>query len=201
MLVREVMSTPAVTVAGTARVKAAIALLDLHDISAMPVIGPSGHLTGVLSEADVIRGMVAADPPGSEILVRLTAAPIHAVVADLMSAPPITVSGDADLAVAADLMVRSAVKTLPVVDDHDGGSLVGVVSRHDIIRVLARPDTWLKSEVEELFWQAGLDWRVDLMDGVALVDGPGAGSDQDLAEVLVNSVPGVIGVRFRSPSR
>ncbi len=197
MLVREVMSKPAVTVATTARVKAAIALLDEHEISALPVIDPSGHLTGVLSEADVISQMLVADDQAPEIAVRLTAAPIQAMVADLMSTHPIIVSGDTELAVAADLMTSSAIKSLPVVDD---GRLVGVVSRRDIIGVLARPDIRIESEIDELFRQEGLDWLVDVVDGFAVVEGPEVESDQDRAHALVNSVPGVVGIRFRSPA-
>ena len=193
MLVREVMSKPAVTVSDTATVKAAIALLEQHDISAMPVIDSAGHLTGVVSEADVIREMVVPDQRAHEIPVRLTAAPIHAVVADIMSTQPVTVSGDTDLAVATELMTSTAIKSLPVVDR---GRVVGVVSRRDVIRVLARPDEQIEAGIDELFRQTGRDWLVDVEDGVAIVDGPSTGPEQDLATALANTVSGIIGVRF-----
>lgn len=195
MLVREVMSSPAVTVVDTAPVKEAIALLEQHDISAMPVTSSSGHLTGVVSEADVIREMVVPDQRAHEIPVRLTAAPIHAVVADIMSTHPVTVSGDTDLAVATELMTSSAIKSLPVVDQ---GRVVGVVSRRDVIRVLARPDGRIEADIDELFRQTGRDWLIDVTDGVALVEGPSTAPEQDLATALVNTVPGIVGLRFRS---
>jgi CBS domain-containing protein len=195
MLVREVMSKPAVTVNDGATVKAAIALLEQHEISAMPVVDSSGQLIGVVSEADVIREMVVPDQRVHEIPVRLTAAPLHVVVADIMSTHPVTVSADTDLAVATDLMTSSAIKSLPVLDD---GRLVGVVSRRDVIRVLARPDVRLESEIDELFRQTGHDWLVDVTDGVAVIDGPVVASEQDLAQALANTVPGIVGIRFRS---
>lgn len=193
MLVREVMSKPPVTVRDTATVKSAIALLEQHDISAMPVIDSAGHLTGVVSEADVIKEMVVPDQRAHEIPVRLTAAPIHAVVADIMSTHPVTVSSDTDLAVATELMTSSAVKSLPVVDR---GRLVGVVSRRDVIRVLARPDGQIEADIDELFRQTGRDWLVDVTDGVAVVDGPSTRPEQDLATALTNTVPGIIGTVF-----
>jgi len=195
MLVREVMSRPAVTVNDGATVKAAIALLEEHEISALPVIDSSGRLIGVVSEADVIREMVVPDQRVHEIPVRLTAAPLRVVVADIMSNHPVTVSADTDLAVAAELMTSSAIKSLPVLDH---GRLVGVVSRRDVIRVLARPDVRLESEIDELFRQTGHDWLVDVTDGVAVIDGPVVESEQDLAQALANTVPGIVGIRFRS---
>jgi CBS domain-containing protein len=195
MLVREVMSRPPVTVRDSARVKEAIALFELHEISAMPVIDSAGHLIGMVSEADVIRDMVVPDQRLHEIPVRLTAAPLHAVVADVMATPAVTVSGETDLAVAAELMTGSAIRSLPVVDH---GRLVGLVSRRDIIRVLARPDRRIESEIGELFRQTGHDWLVDVTDGVAVVDGPEVESEQELAQALAYAVPGIVGLRFGS---
>lgn len=193
MLVREVMSTPAVTVNDTATVKTAIELLEEHDISAMPVVDSAGHLTGMVTEADVIREMVVPDQRAHEIPVRLTAAPIHAVVADIMSSHPVTVSGETDLAVATELMTSAAIKSLPVVD---GARIVGVVSRRDVIRVLARPDGRIETDIDELVRQTGRTWQVRVTDGVAVIDGPLTRPEHDLAVALVNTVPGIIGVRF-----
>lgn len=49
-------------------------------------------------------------------------------------------------------MTSTSVKSLPVVDD---GVVVGVVSRRDVVRVLARPDEAIAAEVGEL--PRGLD--------------------------------------------
>lgn len=193
MLVREVMSKPAVTVSEAATVKAAIALLEQHDISAMPVIDSGGRLTGMVTEADVIREMVVPDQRAHEIPIRLTAAPIHAVVADIMSSHPVTVSGETDLAVATELMTSTAIKSLPVLD---GDRVVGVVSRRDVIRVLARPDGSIESDIGELFGQVGRNWQVHVTDGVAMVDGPSSEPEHDLATALATAVPGIVGVRF-----
>jgi CBS domain-containing protein len=195
MLVREVMSSPAVTVRGDASLKEAISLLERHDVSAMPVVDGAGRLVGVVSEADVIRELVAPDQRTHEIPVRLTTAPLAQRVADVMTTHPITVDSETDLAVATELMTSSAIKSLPVVDH---GRVAGVVSRRDVIRVLARPDLKIEAEVDELFRRAGRDWLVDVADGVVVVDGPSGEAERQLAEAMTRSVPGVVALRFRS---
>jgi CBS domain-containing protein len=193
MLVREVMTTPVVTVSEHAAVKDAIALLARHDVAALPVLDADGRLVGVVSEADVIREMVIPDQRAHEVPVRLTPPPFRARVADVMSHHPVTVSSDTELAKAADLITSTAVKSLPVVDR---GQVVGVLSRRDIIRVLSREDARIEAEVDELFRQAGQDWLVDVSDGIAAIDGPADEKQRELARVLACSVPGVIGVDF-----
>lgn len=197
MLVREVMSSPAVTVRERATVKDAIELLDHSDISAMPVLDEGGRLVGVVSEADLIREMIVPDPRSHEVQVRLTKAPLVTHVADVMTTHPVVVTGDTDLAEAAELMTSTAVKSLPVVDAAD---VVGVVSRRDVIRLLARQDALIEAEVDELFRQAGYDWLVTVEDGIATVDGPVQERELRLAETLVCTVPGAIGVRW-APGR
>jgi CBS domain-containing protein len=193
MLVREVMTSPAITVHEAATIKDAIHLLEEHSIAAMPVLDNNGGIVGVLSEADVIREMVVPDQRAHEVPVRLTPPPFHARVADVMSKHALTVTSDTDLASAADLMTSTAVKSLPVVDR---GEVVGVISRRDIIRMLSREDDRIEAEIDELLRQAGQDWLVDVNDGVAVVDGPLDEKERELARVLVCTIPGVVGVDF-----
>ena len=57
---------------------------------------------------------------------------------DLMATPVITASADASVPDLADLLVRNHIKRLPILRD---GELVGIVSRADLVRALARtPD-------------------------------------------------------------
>lgn len=55
---------------------------------------------------------------------------------DLMTPDPITVRPSEDLAIAADIMVKNKIGTLPVVDEH--GYLVGLLTKKDILRALRR---------------------------------------------------------------
>jgi CBS domain-containing protein len=193
VLVHEVMTSPAVTVRETATIKQAVSLLERHDVSALPVVDGRDRIVGVVSEADVIRDMVRPDQRAHEIPVRLTAAPFGALVRDVMSTHPVTVEGDTDLAVATELMTSTAIKSLPVVEH---GRVLGVVSRRDVIRLLARPDERIEAEVDELFRQAGHDWLVDVADGITVVQGPADEAERDVAAALASSVAGVVDVRF-----
>ncbi|MER7619713.1 CBS domain-containing protein, partial [Nonomuraea wenchangensis] len=56
MLVREVMSTPAITVRRTDPVRHAVRVLHGNDITAAPVVDDGGRLVGVVSELDLLRG-------------------------------------------------------------------------------------------------------------------------------------------------
>jgi CBS domain-containing protein len=54
-------------------------------------------------------------------------------VGSIMRAPVITVSPDTSLSKAVELMLRKRVRRLPVVE---GGNLVGILGRHDVIKAL-----------------------------------------------------------------
>ena len=192
MIVREVMTADPVTVQAGATLKTALLLLDDNEISSLPVVDRSGRVTGVVSEADLIRDMVNPDqrlhelPPG-----RRDRPPAH--VDEVMTPHAITVRPETDLARAVELITSTGVKSLPVVDD--GGALVGVVSRRDVVRILARPDEELEQEVDALLVAAGWrDWLVDVHEGIAEVSGPESSGDRSLAEAIVRSVPGVVAV-------
>jgi len=193
MLVRELMSSPAVTVRPDASIKEAARLLTEHGITAMPVVDKAGALLGVVSEADLIRDTVMPDQRAHERPVHLPDGPFGTRVRDVMSHFPLSVRTDADLAAAAELMTGTVVKSLPVVER---GVVVGMISRRDIVAVLARSDQRIEAEVDELLRSAGLNVQVDVADGVVVLGGPEETHQQEMARVLVGTVQGVVGIRF-----
>jgi len=193
MLVREVMSAPAITVAPKTTVRAALRLLDEHGITAMPVVAPDGAVLGVVSEADLVRDTVYPDARTQMMPIRITEWAPARTVADVMSTYALTVSSDADLADAVDLMTSTVVKSLPVVDK---GKVVGVVSRKDVVHVLARRDDSIRAELDDLVRSDGADWEVEVNDGVVRVTGPVDEHERRVAEVLAGSVAGVVAVRI-----
>jgi CBS domain-containing protein len=195
MLVREAMSRTVVTVPVGATLKQAAVLLAEHSITSMPVVDDNGHVIGVLSEADVVRESLVPDQRAHLLAVPVTADHDATYVEQAMTAMPMTVSPQTDLAEAAQLMTDSSVKGLPVLDD---GRLVGMVSRHDVVTMLARRDEQVEAEVDELVRSSGKDWLVSVVDGVVTLDGP-AGDERSLARALVGTVRGVTGLRFREP--
>lgn len=193
MIVRELMTTEPVSVRADTKVKSALALLDEHQITMLPVVTGDGRLCGVVSEADLIRDLVDRDqrlmiPSGEHAIDR------PRYVGDVMTPHAVCVHEDTDLADAVELATSTAVKSLPVVDEHD--RLVGVLSRRDVVHMLARTDDLLEREIDALLVSAGMrDCLVDVQDGVAEISGPADPHDRILATVLARAVPGVVGVR------
>ena len=196
MLVRDVMSRPAVTVRADASLKEATTLLDVRSLTTLPVVDSEGRVLGIVSEADLIAGMVPRDtrlhmvpgttethtlPPGS--------------VGEVMNLHPMTVHEDTDLADAADLMTTTGVKSLPVLNHRR--HVVGVVSRRDVIHLLARPDTEIEAELDDLYRRLDRDWLVEVRDGIATVTGPEGEGEHAMAATLAESVAGVTGVTVR----
>ena len=196
MLVREVMTAPAITVGPETSIKEALAILDKHSITALPVVSGDGQVLGVVSEADLIREGIQPDigrhlgyAPAERTIL-----PPH-TIGEVMNPHVVTVAPDADLAQATELMTTTTVKSLPVVD-HDR-RVLGVVSRRDVVRILARPDHVLAAEADDLFRRLGLDWLVEVVDGVASVNGPVTEGEVDMATSTLDSIAGITGVAVR----
>ncbi len=122
MTVRAILSGKggAVTsIAPDATVADAVALLATHRIGAVPVTDASGVI-GIFSERDVIY-----------CLNSVGAAALDKRVADVMTAPALTVDTDVPVMTALSMMSRRRIRHLPVVDD---GAMVGFVSIGDLVK-------------------------------------------------------------------
>ncbi|MFI9592743.1 CBS domain-containing protein [Nonomuraea sp. NPDC052265] len=195
MFVREVMSSPAVTVRRTDPVRRAVRILHAHDITAAPVVDDDGALVGVVSELDLLRGEFEPDPRATVRPPAPSAEPLPRRVLEVMSSDVVTVSETTDVTVAIDLMVRERVKSLPVVN---GARIAGMVSRRDLMAMLARPDEDLRQDVEAALCEqfpAGPGWDVVVHDGVAELSGPSRRHADHIADVLARTVPGIVRVR------
>jgi CBS domain-containing protein len=197
MLVREVMSSPVVTVGPRTPVKQAVRLLDEYQITAMPVVDEEGRLVGVVSEADVLRDALPPDRRAHDRLVELAAPPVHLVVTDVMTHLPMSVGPDDDLVDAVELMVDTQVKSLPVVSS---GRVVGMVSRRDVIAVLARQDGLIEAEVDEALREAGVECVVEVDDGLVILRDGDDPERMHVAQVIASRIPGVVGVSIGSPA-
>src|SRR5918994_1790442 len=147
MWAHEVMTSPVVTVRPDAPVKEAILLLDRHDITALPVLDEDERLVGVISEADLLRGGVADDPRAHVLPVDRWHEHAGTTVADVMTRRVVTARENTDASDIARIMLDTGVKSLPVVRGH---TVVGIVSRRDLIRALATTDEQIRAEIESL---------------------------------------------------
>jgi CBS domain-containing protein len=196
MFARELMTTVAVTVSPDLPVKDALALLEQHRITAAPVVDPAGRIQGVVSEVDLIRDLV---PPDQRAHVRPSTAGLPdrpQVVADVMSTHAVTVEPTTDVAAAVELMTVLNIKSVPVVGPDQ--RVLGILSRSDVVRVLAQSDDELERQVDAVLAEVGLgDWLVTVTDGQVILTGPADSPNLKTARAVAGSVPGVVDVQVR----
>ena len=208
MKVKDVMTTPAVTVGpSTGYLEVIETMLD-HDISGLPVVDDDGRVLGVVSEADLLSkeayGVDRRRPLGLLVdylrardpqWVRKGAA---RSARELMTAVPEIARPDEDLAVAARRMLEWGYKRLPVVDQ--GGHILGIIARHDLLSVYDRDDRDILADVDEILDDPSVvvDTRhigATVTDGVVEMRGkvPSIGV-HEVIHARVGAIPGVIGI-------
>ena len=109
------MTAPVVVVRGDDAVARIAAVLDQHRISAVPVVDADGGVVGLVSEYDLL-----ANPAGP-------------TARDVMTRSVVSVTEDTDVENVRHLLVDRRIHRVPVVS---GGTLVGIVSRADIVALL-----------------------------------------------------------------
>lgn len=189
------MSKPVITVTPDTPIKTAARLLVSCGISAVPVLDHTGALVGIVSEADLLPIETRPDPRAQAAPIRATAGSTPHTVADVMTKKVLTVPLDAEASEAARLMIDARVKRLPVVHD---GRVVGIVSRRDLVRVIARADEDLEIELDRRLRELPIgiaEGAVGVEAGIATIQ-MAPGPDRRLAESIALTVPGVLEVRF-----
>lgn len=129
MRAADVMTSPVITVPELTPVPAAAALLASHGFTAAPVVDSRHRMVGIVTESDLVRGQLTPEgaPAGR--------GPVAATVSGVMTPDPLCVGPEDDLAEVVWLMQDGSVRSVPIVRD---GELVGIVTRRDVLRVIAR---------------------------------------------------------------
>jgi acetoin utilization protein AcuB len=122
MLVRDHMSSPAVTIRTNADYKAALRLMQEKSMHHLPVVDQDGELVGIAAERDLLLAAMHYMQSMVE-------------VGDVMHRGAITATPDMPIVDAADLMMKNNIGGLPVVDG--GQHLLGIITETDIFKVLA----------------------------------------------------------------
>jgi len=196
MRAKDAMTSPAITVTPETHCKDAAALLVRHRISALPVVDGSGRLVGLVSEADLLSLEASPDPRSQATPLPPRTEPIARRVDEVMTPEVYTVDEDTDLGIVAQRMLEASVKRFPVMR---GDRVVGVVSRHDLVKVIARTDEDVEASVQTALNEEGMrltSLGVRVRDGVVELSGEGDRQTMRLAEILARSVPGVLDVRL-----
>ncbi|GGK77022.1 CBS domain-containing protein [Mangrovihabitans endophyticus] len=148
--VDDVMTKKVVSVPQTASYREVVDLLVGRRISAVPVVDEFQHVTGVVSEADLLRKIEYAGDDEPRLFERRRrrgerAKALAGTAAELMSSPPVVTRAGTPIAAAARAMDAEQVKRLPVVDDR--GLLIGIVTRGDLLKVHLRPDEEIRADI------------------------------------------------------
>ena len=117
--IRDLMSSPAVTVTGGITLSEAARVLDEHKVGAAAVLDDAGSLRGVVTERDLLRTVGHGIDPH------------NTTVDEVMTAEPVTVSADEPLARALDLFRERRFRHLPVLDN---GGVAGILSIRHVVR-------------------------------------------------------------------
>jgi len=218
MKASDIMTSPVITAGPRTPVSEIAALLFRNHISAVPIVD-DGKLVGMVSEADLLlRHEIGTDRAerATSWWLRLfaenrTAADYvksHARQAsDVMTRDVVSVAPDTPVAEIAGLLATRGIKRVPVLQ---GGALVGIVSRANLVQALAGthpPDGRLTQPADQAIrgrLQAELarqPWWHDAASNVMVTDGVvhyfgtvRSDDEQDAARVAAENIPGVRGV-------
>ena len=196
MRAKDLMTSPVVTVRPETSAKEAAGLLVDHGYTALPVVDAGDTVVGIVSEADLIRGRVLPDP---RALINddppPPAEPAAPVVSGVMTTDAVVVDPTTDAVAVTRLMLDRHLRSLPVVD---AGRLVGIITRRDLLRTIARDDAEIARDVRHrLAIACRHPGRVAVAAGVvALAGGAGDPTDRHVAEVVAAALPGVRQVRL-----
>jgi len=205
--VRDVMTRTVRSVRPDTPIKDVARELIEHRISGLPVVDDSGTVVGVISEGDLLAkehrpGTVRHRPlarlfgESAETRGLLAKAEAH-TAGEAMTSPAITIEASQPIDAAATLMIDRKINRLPVTE---GGKLVGIVTRSDVVGTFARSDEALGDAIRnqvllQALWLDPSEFEVNVTDGAAAIKGQvERRSTATILEHMVRMVPGIVSV-------
>lgn len=158
MQVREMMSSPAITVGPEVKIPEIARLMRERQISSIPVVDGTGALLGIITELDLIeRNAPLREPRYLAVLSGLIPVSLDeyrdykdqvrhvlAINAEqLMNTEVLTIAPNASWEEVLKIMMNPAVLSLPVVEQ---AQVVGIVTRTDLVRVIERLEMAVEQE-------------------------------------------------------
>ncbi len=214
MQARDVMVSPVITVGRTATVREVAKILLEKRISAVPVIDHAGKVIGIVTEGDLLRrAEVGTERPYSwwahflagDATIAADYVKSHAVrIEDVMTADVVTATPETPLHEIATLLEERRIKRVPIVNN--AGNLVGIVSRANLIQVVASsrpklemtvPDWTIRQklldELKKQSWAHTHNLGVTVANGIVDLWGYVETNDERKAiRVIAEAIPGVV---------
>lgn len=215
MRVRDVMTTELATARPDTPFQELVDLMVRRDIGGLPVVDDGGRLCGVVTEADLVSKeafgghhrtaleVVADFVTGGETQWAARSRGVRAE--QLMTRQLVTAHPDDRVQAATRRLLEAGVGRLLVVDGT--GSLVGIVSRSDLLRMLHRSDSELRTALLDVFADPlcspeRAQVHVSVLSGeVTLTGTVEFPHDVPLVTALAWSVPGVVDVHNEVTAR
>jgi CBS domain-containing protein len=122
MLVKDVMSSPAVTVEENAPANCVAELMDKNDFGCVIVTSNDGKPIGIITERDLVLRVLAKNAKPDTLKAK-----------EVMTSPLITIEPDVTITETARRMSRLNIRRLGVVYK---GQLVGIISSKDVLGVM-----------------------------------------------------------------
>lgn len=147
--VKDAMTRQVITIRTETSIRDIARLMTENHIRSLPVVDEQNQLVGLVTESDLFlkeKGMPfsAVKIPSlferwadSTQLLDIYENAAHHTAADVMTEPVITISPEDTLEHAAWVMFHNDLRVLPVIQDK---KVVGILSRKDFIRMLARAE-------------------------------------------------------------
>lgn len=209
MRVADIMSKQLVTLMPGHSVGHAARIMLDHGVSGVPVVD-ADRVVGILTEGDLLRRVELGTDishsrfaPSSDGVARDFVRTHSRRVADVMSAPVVSIDQNMPLSDAAVLLSTRGIKRVPVLDE---GTLVGILSRADLLKIIAQSRPEQIAAGDEALRLAAQTRLSDL----AMLDPPpavtvedhvvhlwgvvGSAAERDAARVAVESIAGLAGL-------
>ena len=122
MMVRDIMSSPVVTMDEDETSNKAAANMDMHDLGAVIVQNKAGKSIGIITERDLVIRVLAKNLKPDTVKAK-----------EIMTTPLVTIEPEAAITDAARRMNRLDIRRLGVIYK---GNLVGVISSKDVLGVM-----------------------------------------------------------------
>jgi CBS domain-containing protein len=122
MLVRDVMSSPVVTMDEDETANKTAENMDMKDLGAVIVQNKAGKSIGIITERDIVKRVVAKNLKPDTVKAK-----------EIMTTPLVMIEPEASISDAARRMTRLDIRRLGVIYK---GNLVGIISSKDILGVM-----------------------------------------------------------------
>jgi CBS domain-containing protein len=140
LLVRDVMTKNVLAITKFEPIMKVADILAEKNISGLPVVDKENRVIGIITQADILSMIgVSREHTFKDLLKHmlgesLPERKIGDHVGDIMTAPALTISPNANIADAVRIMDEKRIRRLTVADEK--GALIGIITRADILKAV-----------------------------------------------------------------